>query len=185
MPMDSLHSEMEAEAELRAGERAAVAEATAPPPQPEYEPTSDPEELISEAGEKVDVMLDATVEQEAAKIDLTQVADVIDPLPPASAATAPEKAKLNDCGLPQQLVDDPGKITAYCVQHGITQPMLAKIEYTAPERDAYEVYKTTLQRRSRRPIAKDNFTAALRMFKKNYPLAVTALTDLNTIKFHG
>ena len=90
MPMDSLHSEMEAEAELRAGERAAVAEATAPPPQPEYEPTSDPEELISEAGEKVDVMLDATVEQEAAKIDLTQVADVIDPLPPASAATAPE-----------------------------------------------------------------------------------------------
>lgn len=191
--MDSMHIEMEREAQRQAEERAA-ASPPPPPPAPSYpeppqhDPLNDSDVMNTPAAtvatEEAQPNLDSTVEQAAAKVHITQVSDVIDPVRDETTTTSAEKVLL-DCGLPQELVDDPSRISAYCVQHGVTQSMLHLIEYTGAERDCFEKYCSMLRSSGTRPIAKRHFTAALRMFKKNYPLTIAVLTDLNTIKYHG
>jgi len=123
------------------------------------------------------VDLDKTQEQRAAKINLTEVADISDTPHPVAKI---EDNKLDDrrnCGIPERLW--PVKeIVAYENLHSISGMDRDTLEYTAHERNMYDRYQKLVDRAA----AKDHFVVALRMFNAKLPERPAQRLNLNDMK---
>ncbi len=174
-PVMSLQAEMDRESDRRAADREKPsAENSATHAEQMADIPVTPEEM-AEVEDAVD--LDATTEQRAAKINMTEVADISETPHPEAAKDEDPKDDKRNCGLPERLW--PVKeIVAYELLHSVTGPMRDKIEYTTHERNMYDRYQKLVMRAA----GKDHFVAAYRMFNAKLPERRAQALDLNAMK---
>ena len=183
-PVMSLQAEMDRESDRRAADREKPSidseqMAEPPPVTPEEMAEVEHPPVVVDTPAMVEdaVDLDKTQEQRAAKINLTEVADISDTPHPVAKI---EDNKLDDrrnCGIPERLW--PVKeIVAYENLHSISGMDRDTLEYTAHERNMYDRYQKLVDRAA----AKDHFVVALRMFNAKLPERPAQRLNLNDMK---
>ncbi len=183
-PVMSLQAEMDRESDRRAADREKPSidseqMAEPPPVTPEEMAEVEHPPVVVDTPAMVEdaVDLDATTEQRAAKINMTEVADISETPHPEAAKDEDPKDDKRNCGLPDRLW--PVKeIVAYELLHSVTGPMRDKIEYTTHERNMYDRYQKLVMRAA----GKDHFVAAYRMFNAKLPERRAQALDLNAMK---